>query len=1196
MADYLEDKKRQMVQQVATTARSQPTLKLNPSIPESGGQIVPNRSMFAQGPVTLPKYKQPLGQKAVEYAQTQMGVPAVRAIANMPGIRLLTSEPVQRGFGMLSAVTAGPVRGAMEETIASQQRQEGVGQQLLSGVKGFLTGAPKGIMDALKGGNKYTWTQTVKDLADITTAQGTAFGKDWNSPGIQKIGTMLAFPLELGLDIDLPLEQLKKIKLSKVSSEAGDVAKLTSMTDDLTEQIVKKTDDVVSGGRIADTMPKRNLKLKQLDPLVEEARKYKSAEEFVKARGKEIQFEKINKLNPMTDDYHTGIRSVGDIKTLQETLDDVESFAYPDFSKEMAETAIRNGKVTIYSSKPLDKEVAQFVSPSKMNASDYAGGGTVYSKAVDVDDVAWINGDEGQLIGNQNSQLTDIWNKAQKEVVQTPTIKLKQPEMDAPTKKLNSEFEKFMDEDNMKKATMGVSEPKPKVIKSARDYSWTDAEESQIKAIIGEEELPQYKKMWNNVFNPIKNAPANVQGYLNEWRRNSLTSRQTANIVAEDFVNIPEEEGWKMIKYMQDPTETTTKQLNFNPKQYEYEMGKIRNFYDEARNRGVESGLDVGYVDNYVNQLWKESDSEIAKRMGVGKTPGFTKEKILPNYETGLRMGLTPKYTHPAQLAAHYEYQLNKAITNKRLVDQLVKSGDILPSSKAPSDWKYLDIPGLPQTRSLDALGNQFVRDYKAPDNIATALNNIFEQDKKGLLSVTGNLSKWMQNVTLSGGMGNLNSFAVSQALKEVTSGRVKSPASAFITAFSDNATKKALASKSNVIAMMAQEGVPLRTPNDYDKLFRNIVDDNGVKSLLGSAWGNLTGDKTFRNFMPLLEANFFEDVYNKALSEGMDDLSARQFAGQSTKNWYGIEDVFSRSKGTQDAINTVFFAPTFREGMVNFWVNNLKSVTTGIADKALTQNRKFMLGSALSYVMYSALNKKLTGHWLHENKSGKELYLEIPRGIGPDGAPRSWYISFLPSIATVPRMLAGAVTAITKGDTATATEKLSRLASQPISLATQLASNKTYYGGQIYKEDDSAMDKYKKLLGYAIGQTTHPYIGEAMDVAQGRKTMAEGVLGALELPVYPSRSTITYDTAPTDTGNVAGATDTLAGEPKLSLKKVKKIGTMKVSKSKGRKRKTPKISLSTPKRYTGRKSSGGLAKVKFTKITTPKTTKLKFT
>ncbi len=118
----------------------------------------------------------------------------------------------------------------------------------------------------------------------------------------------------------------------------------------------------------------------------------------------------------MTDDYHTGIRFVDDIKTLKETLNDPESFVYPDFSKKMADKAIKDGKITIYSSKPLDKTAGQFISPSKMNASDYAGGGKIYSKTVNIDEVAWINGDEGQLVGKTKSQLTEIWNKANKKL------------------------------------------------------------------------------------------------------------------------------------------------------------------------------------------------------------------------------------------------------------------------------------------------------------------------------------------------------------------------------------------------------------------------------------------------------------------------------------------------------------------------------------------------------------------------------------------------------------------------------------------------------------------------------------------------------------------------------------------------------------------------------------------------------------
>ena len=142
-------------------------------------------------------------------------------------------------------------------------------------------------------------------------------------------------------------------------------------------------------------------------PLVQEARKYKSAEEFIKAQ----QFKKIIAENPMTDSYHTGIRNASDIKTFEETLSDSESFVNPDFTKDMAEKALKSGEITIYSSKPLNKSISQFVTPSKMMASDYAGNRNIYSKKVNINDVAWINGDEGNFVGK--SQLTDIWNKAQ---------------------------------------------------------------------------------------------------------------------------------------------------------------------------------------------------------------------------------------------------------------------------------------------------------------------------------------------------------------------------------------------------------------------------------------------------------------------------------------------------------------------------------------------------------------------------------------------------------------------------------------------------------------------------------------------------------------------------------------------------------------------------------------------------------------
>ena len=119
---------------------------------------------------------------------------------------------------------------------------------------------------------------------------------------------------------------------------------------------------------------------------------------------KHAQLDIILKTNPMLDDYHTGIRKVEDIKTLEESVGEARSeaekygdeewSAYPDITNDMLQNALETGEITIYSSKPIKNGV--FVTPSYMQASDYAGGGNVYEKTVPLTDVAWINTDEGQ--------------------------------------------------------------------------------------------------------------------------------------------------------------------------------------------------------------------------------------------------------------------------------------------------------------------------------------------------------------------------------------------------------------------------------------------------------------------------------------------------------------------------------------------------------------------------------------------------------------------------------------------------------------------------------------------------------------------------------------------------------------------------------------------------------------------------------
>lgn len=120
---------------------------------------------------------------------------------------------------------------------------------------------------------------------------------------------------------------------------------------------------------------------------------------------KQQQLKIIEKSNPMQDDYHTGIRKVEDIKTLEETLKDSDWADYdefnPDYTKQMAQEAIETGKITVYSSYPIEQGV--FVSPSYMEAESYSADGKVYSKDVNTDDIAWIDPTQGQYAKIDNS-------------------------------------------------------------------------------------------------------------------------------------------------------------------------------------------------------------------------------------------------------------------------------------------------------------------------------------------------------------------------------------------------------------------------------------------------------------------------------------------------------------------------------------------------------------------------------------------------------------------------------------------------------------------------------------------------------------------------------------------------------------------------------------------------------------------------
>nr|DAE49466.1 MAG TPA: Type I restriction enzyme Methylase [Bacteriophage sp.] len=119
------------------------------------------------------------------------------------------------------------------------------------------------------------------------------------------------------------------------------------------------------------------------------------------AARKAAQLATIERSNPFDPELgaHTWIRSAEDILTYREAIDSFGGVddVTPDFRASDVQRALDSGYMTVYSSYPI--ELGTFVTPSRMEAQNYAGDGHVYSKRVPLDDVAWLDEVQGQYTG-----------------------------------------------------------------------------------------------------------------------------------------------------------------------------------------------------------------------------------------------------------------------------------------------------------------------------------------------------------------------------------------------------------------------------------------------------------------------------------------------------------------------------------------------------------------------------------------------------------------------------------------------------------------------------------------------------------------------------------------------------------------------------------------------------------------------------
>lgn len=640
----------------------------------------------------------------------------------------------------------------------------------------------------------------------------------------------------------------------------------------------------------------------------------------------------------------------------------------------------------------------------------------------------------------------------------------------------------------------------------------------------------------SQLLNPLNSLSERDRASFDAWRAKELQAATEAQYLAREwtarFGNPDDKTAWAITQYIQNPTQAEAERLGITEyvKEHEQDFKDLRAFFEDLHEQQkLRTAEKFGHLENYFPQKWhntpqevKKVEDELLKQSGQVRQEHMER-RIIPDYKTGVKLGLTPKYTHFAPLIAEYYVKANRAIDNYELQHDLMARGLLQTGKKEGKFWNLVTADSIPSGG----------KKLYAPQAIAKTLDNIWGKGTEGWapLAVTAKLNSGLQNIILSGGIPGtpLNSFVYGQVIKEATGGNfaaVKNLAQTFVGEDIDTFMKehRQTIKRMNAQGVRIDPGWDYRTEyaNLFVKPLDNLVQADGKleKTLVGLDMVNdkldsAFGDATFKNFMPRLNVEIFEKAYQEAMGLGKSETEAAKFAGDTLKNWRGLVDPYARNRKVQQAIDSIFFAPQYREGMINFWTNLAKSVASGDvlrSDKAGSKYmRNFIIGSAITYGVMNVANYALNGRFCWQNKPGNKFSVEIPEKYLPGGeAGRALRAPLLPSTSTLPRNAIEFGLAALEGDGDTMRRLAAGYFGMGVKLPLELIGNQDFYGNQIRDPDSSLLNQAGQITSYIAGNYSHPYVGAAINYLTGRKNALESAAQVLELPLYGSRSTET--------------------------------------------------------------------------------------
>lgn len=542
---------------------------------------------------------------------------------------------------------------------------------------------------------------------------------------------------------------------------------------------------------------------------------------------------------------------------------------------------------------------------------------------------------------------------------------------------------------------------------------------------------------------------------------------------------------------------------------------QLNNYFDFKYKQLEDAGIDMGKQENYLPQLWKENEETVNEVMGkyMGMNPSFTKEKIIESYEAGLKAGLHPRFEKVSDLVKWYEATANKALANKKFFDFLLDNKYIVPKSKAPAGFISLDPDRFKSYKTSIGGDTEFVGTYAASPSIAKLVNNYLQTGAGQGVAKAFSKAK---TITLSGGVPKtaINAHGANMLARSTLSDT--NPVRGFFTGLHwmlkpDDAAKF-LDENLDIALPLVRHGMTLSVEDSDMVRFTDTATLGGkIKNLGNKALElqeTLLEDPLFKKMIPALKVLYGKRLYEDLIKSMPEDEALTTAAKTANNMFSGINyDEMGRNKGFQNFLRMLLIAPDWAESNVRVGAGTVKGMVK-FGDPHYKAYRIFARNLLGAYITANILNMTLSGKWMHENDKGQQFNIDTGQ---IDGEGRKVYIKPFGTATDFARLPYEVASGLIQngGDFRPLFRVLTNRLSTPLGAFTRIAlTNQDYLGRPIHSQD-----KYgnKMPVGQSVGNIANealtgvgfPNWGRAIgDLATGKSGIGETMVNAFELPI----------------------------------------------------------------------------------------------